>query len=304
MPTYKLKLQSGVFENEQIKVFKFDGGEINVSLKQPYIYTACSHIQILTDLKSSDDIMTLLIVIHTINKDFSVYSEVRNCTIDVIIPYLPYQQSDREFGIGECMGLSNMTNLLRYLPVSRYVVYMPHSENSINLLPKSFGVQDDKFIRHIITDVMKIQDNQIILLSPDSGAYKRMGKLTKNIGFKGSVAAANKYRDLKSGDIESIQLSCDDFNGQDVLIIDDICMGGKTFIGLAEQLRQRNVGKLYLAVSHMIRQFINEDLLKNFDKIFTTNSRFSTYYSSKQPFEMGDINSQIYIYDICKELIK
>jgi ribose-phosphate pyrophosphokinase len=55
------------------------------------------------------------------------------------------------------------------------------------------------------------------------------------------------------------------------LIVDDICDGGGTFIGLAAELKNKNAGKLYLAVSHGIfsKGF---DSLKCFDKIFTTNS--------------------------------
>lgn len=36
------------------------------------------------------------------------------------------------------------------------------------------------------------------------------------------------------------------------LIVDDICDGGGTFIGLAEELKRKNAGKIYLAVSHGI----------------------------------------------------
>lgn len=47
--------------------------------------------------------------------------------------------------------------------------------------------------------------------------------------------------------------------------------GGGTFTGLAKELRNKNAGKLYLAVSHGIfsKGF---DGLNDFEKIFTTNS--------------------------------
>ena len=46
-----------------------------------------------------------------------------------------------------------------------------------------------------------------------------------------------------------------------------------TFIGLAKMLRERNVGKLYLAVSHLTLETVSEDLIKSFDKIYTTDSK-------------------------------
>ena len=55
------------------------------------------------------------------------------------------------------------------------------------------------------------------------------------------------------------------------LIVDHICDGGGTFIGLAEELKKKNAGKLFLAVSHGIFNKGFDDL-KCFDGIFTTDS--------------------------------
>lgn len=42
-------------------------------------------------------------------------------------------------------------------------------------------------------------------------------------------------------------------------------------------LRERNVGKLYLAVSHITVQNPNHALDAAFDRIYTTNSKYETY---------------------------
>jgi len=56
------------------------------------------------------------------------------------------------------------------------------------------------------------------------------------------------------------------------LIVDDICDGGGTFLGLAKELKSKNAGKLYLAISHGIFSKGFESLAKDFQKIFTTDS--------------------------------
>ena len=56
------------------------------------------------------------------------------------------------------------------------------------------------------------------------------------------------------------------------LIIDDICDGGGTFIGLAKELKQKNAGDLYLAVSHGIFSKGLEALNTYFTKLYTTDS--------------------------------
>lgn len=43
-------------------------------------------------------------------------------------------------------------------------------------------------------------------------------------------------------------------------------------------LKERNCGKLYLAVSHLTVEKPNPDLFVLFDKIFTTNSKFENYF--------------------------
>lgn len=74
-----------------------------------------------------------------------------------------------------------------------------------------------------------------------------------------------------------------DFQGKDILIIDDICVYGGTFKGLFKLLRERNCGKLYLAVSHMTIQNLGEDPVTNyFNRIFTTNSKFDNYYYTEK----------------------
>ena len=60
--------------------------------------------------------------------------------------------------------------------------------------------------------------------------------------------------------------------GSDILIVDDICDGGRTFIGLAEELKKKNAGDLYLFVTHGIFSQGFSELKKHFKKIFSTNS--------------------------------
>ena len=68
-----------------------------------------------------------------------------------------------------------------------------------------------------------------------------------------------------------------DFEGRDILIVDDLIVGGGTFIGLYELLKTRNVGKLYLAVSHVTIKNPNPKLSECFEKIYCTDSKYDTY---------------------------
>jgi len=61
--------------------------------------------------------------------------------------------------------------------------------------------------------------------------------------------------------------------------VDDISVYGGTFKGLSKLLRETEVGKIYLAVSHMtVQNHKNSELYDAFDEVFTTNSKFEHYF--------------------------
>ena len=86
------------------------------------------------------------------------------------------------------------------------------------------------------------------------------------------VVECSKKRNVKNGKLEGFKVYEDNLSGKDCLIVDDICDGGGTFIGLAEELKKKNAGHLYLAVSHGIFNKGVDVLNKCFTKIYTTDS--------------------------------
>ena len=104
-------------------------------------------------------------------------------------------------------------------------------------------------------------------------------KLADKLQWRGEVYGASKSRKYEDGKSKLIQVvDKTDFKGKDILIIDDICVYGGTFKGLSKMLKERNCGKLYLAISHMTVDNLGTDPVTNyFDKIFTTNSKGFEY---------------------------
>ena len=60
-------------------------------------------------------------------------------------------------------------------------------------------------------------------------------------------------------------------------VLTNLCVGGGTFLGLAELLKSRNIGRLFLAISHITIQTPNVALEQAYERIFTTNSKYNTY---------------------------
>jgi ribose-phosphate pyrophosphokinase len=146
-------------------------------------------------------------------------------------------------------------------------------------------IDNSGFIKKVLSDIHHTQPTDIedlILMSSDAGGFKPLMKLCDKLEWKGESLSCSKYRPANGSNEHKLiqQVPREDFEGKDILIVDDISVYGGTFKGLAKLLRKRNCGKLYLAVSHMTVQNLGEDPVTNyFDKVFTTNSKFNAYHS-------------------------
>ena len=118
-------------------------------------------------------------------------------------------------------------------------------------------------------------------MSTDAGGFKPLMKLADKLNWKGETESASKSRKYDGGKSKLVQkIDRHDFEGKDILLIDDMSIGGGTFKGLSKMLKERNCGKLYLAVSHITIENLGTDPVTNyFDKVFTTNSKGLEYYS-------------------------
>jgi ribose-phosphate pyrophosphokinase len=121
----------------------------------------------------------------------------------------------------------------------------------------------EKVFRSIYTDW-----REVFIVAPDAGAYKKSYKFAQSVGAAG-VITCNKIRDLKSGKIEGI--SCEqNVTGKHLLVLDDICDGGRTFIEVANIMDKAS--RVDLAVTHGIFSKGVEVVASKFDNVYTTNS--------------------------------
>jgi ribose-phosphate pyrophosphokinase len=118
------------------------------------------------------------------------------------------------------------------------------------------------------------EEDQIVLVSPDAGAYKKVFDVAKEFNIE-NVITASKVRDINNGkilrtEVPSIEKYDDDMK---YVIVDDICDGGRTFIELAKVIKeQKPNAKIYLVVTHGIFSYGFDPLAQYFDGIYTTNS--------------------------------
>ena len=221
----------------------------------------------------------------------------------VTIPNLFTSQEDRRFDITQPFGLKLVLEFLKGMDNFDYKIFHPHNSEVVEaILDDRVEIIDNHdFINDVLFHISNYKSfmdfvikresfiynndkgvqipNNLVVLLPDGGAYKWGVKLMDKLGFDGDVVAASKNRQYVDGKSKLVQqLPNYDFNGKDILIIDDLIIGGATFVGLAKLLKNRNCGKLYLAVSHITIDKPNSELFEHFHKVFTTNSKGLDYF--------------------------
>ncbi|WP_091494358.1 ribose-phosphate diphosphokinase [Flavobacterium phragmitis] len=244
---------------EEIKFqsFTFSGGEPHIKINPDFDVN--QKVTITHRLNSFNDLGLLCITVDALRRmDVKI--------IDLFIPYFPAARQDRVMIPGEPLSVKVYADIINAMQLNKVFAFDAHSEVTPALLNNSTVIPNYTFIKEVLN---KIGQN-VKLISPDGGALKKIYKVSEFLGGV-EVVECSKSRDVKTGKLSGFKVYEEDLQGMDCLIVDDICDGGGTFVGLAEELKKKNAGKLYLAVSHGI---FNKgfEVLNCFDGIFTTNS--------------------------------
>lgn len=108
------------------------------------------------------------------------------------------------------------------------------------------------------------------IICPDAGATQRTEEIADWLTLD-KVYYGRKHRDPDTGKLSGF--SCDPLPKGRFLVVDDICDGGGTFVGLAEAItKQQSACTLDLYVSHGIFSKGTEKLLTLYEDIYTTDS--------------------------------
>jgi len=190
--------------------------------------------------------------------------------ITLTISYLLAARMDRIMTPGEPFSLKVVTTLLNQANFRRIRVFDPHSDVATALLNSSEAIDNLAFVQDAIQDYYSRHASAAwCLVSPDAGALKKIHHVAQTVEAS-QVVECLKMRDVRTGKLSGFTVMENDLMGKTCFIVDDICDGGGTFIGIAALLKARNAGPIILIVSHGI--FSKGFSLAGIDAIYTTNS--------------------------------
>lgn len=180
--------------------------------------------------------------------------------ISLHVPYLPYARADRRFHENQSYGLKIFAEIIQ--DFKQISTQDPHSEKFEAWLDNFATVptlnQEFKELPFNKTPLIDLIDSDnFMVCAPDQGASDRCDNFVQWIenatGYKSvPIAFCKKKRCTETGAILQTELDEIDYKDKNILIVDDICDGGATFVQLASKLKEQGAESVSLFVTHMI----------------------------------------------------
>lgn len=218
---------------------------------------------------------------------------LRNKGMKNIILYSPYilgARSDHPEENRSSYLKQVIAPVLNQLKFNKIYTVDIHSEISWACIDNLHNIPSYEFINNSDQPLPEFQT----IIIPDAGAEKRVYKFAQTLTNKDSLKfiTCSKTRNILTGKIERINIPDYDTLQGNYVIIDDICDGGGTFLGIVKTLLAEKFIRKFsinLLVTHGIFSNGLTELLQNFSKIYTTNS---------YPHNLPKDNSQLQIADV------
>lgn len=153
--------------------------------------------------------------------------------IKLSIPYLPYGRADRRFEPGAAEGLAMFQS--RLIDLGFDVVYVNDPHNVDALDPDiNWEIKDQlQCFKDAYGRAASRRYAYDYVLAPDKGATEKAQTIAD--WLETPMVQAKKVRDVTTGKIKSLEVPTLP-SGSRVIVVDDICDGGGTFIPIADQL--------------------------------------------------------------------
>ena len=163
------------------------------------------------------------------------------------MPYIPNARQDRVRTPEDVFTLKYFAELINSLGFQEVRVLDAHSNVSLALIDRVKQYTPQKYIERVIEKIEHEAGKKPLMFYPDEGAGKRYG---------GMIALPYcfgiKKRDWSSGEIKGLSVAGETelIAGSNILIVDDICSYGGTFLYSAKALAELGAARIDLFVTH------------------------------------------------------
>lgn len=188
----------------------------------------------------------------------------------LVITYLMGMRMDRVMSFNEAFSLKIVAKTINDMHPDAVFVVEPHSDRTLKLINNSTPLMN-----HFAEAAMTDPEHNYMIVFPDAGAKLRYGEALEN---KVPMMTCHKKRDPATGKLSGFGIDnpevlneypeCNAF-----FVIDDLCDGGGTFCGIADQLKVlRPDFHRTLAITHAVAARGIYKVMDYYNDLFITNS--------------------------------
>ena len=253
-----IRFSDGTIQINKFPSIKYLGGQLNQN-----------SVLIKADILDSDGIMVLSQIKNMLDTWF------KGIKIDLQFNYLPYARYDRAMKENDSFSLKAFTDIINSMNFNRVLLVDPHS-NVGQILLKNSEVIIDQLTAIQLSNVITCNNSYDYIVSPDFGAIKKATIISEYYNIP--LLISLKKRDVSTGYTVFDKLLIDDsvdLTDKKLLIVDDICDGGATFVNLAKGIKDLyNIKSIDLFVTHGL--FSKGKKLNNIDNTYCFNDYSKT----------------------------
>ncbi len=241
----------------EYKVLKFPGGEPHVELGHlPYALFATIDARV----RDFQDFGEVLMLNDALKR--------KGATVALGLPYFPGARQDRVTN-GSALTVKVYADIINAQGFENVTIVDPHSYVTPALINRCIVVDPAEKVATFAGDYAYGG-----VIAPDAGAVKRAQSVADRL--KIPMLQGRKVRDVTTGALSAFEI--EPLTHHRYLVVDDICDGGATFIGLANKIHDQWPGfVLDLWVTHGIFSKGLKELFGHYQRIGTTDSWYMDY---------------------------
>lgn len=283
MITYKAKTANGEIINSALSPFSFPAGEAHIKRDDSKELQSTEIAIIQPDDNSiHDDLFHLAMWNeYILNDSYESNADVNRV---LVMPYVPGARADR----GNPFGLKVYADFINRQYFDQIVIFDPHSQVTPELLrgrPNLTVVYSDELFA--APAILNSLPDYAGVIAPDKGAVLRAQAVARELAVP--LFKAEKVRNEATGKLSDFTVEELPAEGK-FLIVDDICDGGGTFLGLSDASGLTKE-RLDLYVSHgVFSKAACYNLPTAFDQIITTDSYAPERHLNEVELEYDRIN--------------
>lgn len=282
----KLKHQKSNIKFDLKEMFESNAAKRNLyTTKDQTPFDWGENIVVKTDIKNSNDLVTTLLVANVL-KEYLNKLHRPNSKLFLYVPYFPYSRQDRACHFGEAFSLKVVIDMFKSAGYDNVYTDDMHSKAHIKAAKGNYvkSIVPREFYFDAIAKISDFYGKQfdvdnVYWCLPDQGAAKKFLTTQKYLGgAKDEIVEiekiiVNKKRVDENIVMELLEAPEKVLITRPILVVDDICDGGATFIELGKLLKEHYPNNtLFLVVTHGFFTKGLSELAKYYDGILCKNN--------------------------------